>query len=90
MFEKTFKALSDPARREILKLLRTERMSAGEIADHFQMTNATIFYHLSILKDADLVYEEKEKNFVYYNLNISVFEQLMLYLKSFLGEDHEK
>ena len=68
-FAETFKALSDPLRREILTLLKTGRMSAGEIGSHFDMTGATVSYHLNILKKADLVYEEREKNFIYYNSN---------------------
>ena len=63
-FAETFKALSDPARREILLLLRDGRMSAGEIAGHFEMTGATVSYHLSVLKKADLVFETREKNFI--------------------------
>ena len=60
-FAETFKALSDPARREILLLLRDGRMSAGEIAGHIEMTGATVSYHLSVLKKADLVFETREK-----------------------------
>ena len=63
-FANTFKALSDPVRREILQLLKSGRMSAGEIGSHFDMTGATISYHLNILKKADLVWEAKEKNYV--------------------------
>ena len=65
-FADTFKALSDPARREILQLLKNGRMSAGEIGSHFHMTGATVSYHLKILKKADLIWETKEKNFIYY------------------------
>ena len=79
-FAETFKALSDPARREILLLLRDGRMSAGEIAGHFEMTGATVSYHLSVLKKADLVFETREKNFIYYELNTSVVEEVMLWL----------
>lgn len=79
-FGDTFKALSDPVRREILVMLKEGRMSAGEIAEHFDMTNATISYHLSVLKKADLVWETKEKNYIYYNLNTSVVEEMMLWL----------
>ena len=85
-FADTFKALSDPARREILVLLKNEVMSAGEIGSHFDMTGATISYHLGILKKADLVFESKEKNFVYYELNTSVVEELMLWLSELKGE----
>lgn len=80
-FAKTFKALSDPVRRDILVLLRGKgRMSAGDIAAHFDLTPATISYHLSQLKKADLIFESKEKNFVYYELNASVVEEVLLWL----------
>ena len=84
-FAETFKALSDPVRREILMLLRGGRMSAGEIVSHFDMTGATISYHLSILKKADLIFETKEKNFIYYTLNTSVVEEVMLWLSELKG-----
>lgn len=90
-FGNTFKALSDPVRREILVMLKEERMSAGEIAEHFDMTNATISYHLSVLKKADLVWETKEKNYIYYNLNTSVVEEMMLWLSELKGgKDDER
>lgn len=90
-FGETFKALSDPARREILTLLKGGRMSAGEIGSHFDMTGATVSYHLGILKKADLVFESREKNFIYYQLNTSVLESVMLWLADLKGEDdHEK
>ena len=85
-FAETFKALSDPVRREILLLLRKGRLSAGEISSHFDMTGATISYHLSILKKADLVYETREKNYIYYELNTSVVEEVMLWLSQLKGE----
>ena len=84
-FADTFKAMSDPVRREILMLLRSGRMSAGEIGSHFEMTGATISYHLNILKKAELVFESREKNFVYYDLNTSVVEELMLWLSELKG-----
>lgn len=85
MFQDTFKALSDPIRREILNLLKESSMSAGDIANKFDMTQATISYHLSILKKADLIRENKKKNFIFYELNASVFQEMMLYLKQFTG-----
>ncbi len=85
-FAETFKALSDPVRREILVLLKKGRMSAGDIGSHFNMTGATISYHLSILKRAELVFEQKEKNFIYYELNTSVVEEVMLWLSDLKGE----
>lgn len=84
-FAETFKALSDPVRREILLLLRQGRMSAGDIASHFDMTGATISYHLKTLKKADLVFETKEKNYIYYTLNTSVVEEVMLWLSELKG-----
>ncbi|MBQ6567880.1 MAG: winged helix-turn-helix transcriptional regulator [Treponema sp.] len=82
-FADTFKALSDPVRRKILELLKGGRLSAGEIASRFDMTGATISYHLSVLKKADLLRESREKNFIYYELNASVFEELMLWFSQF-------
>ncbi len=84
-FADTFKALSDPARREILELLKGKRLSAGEIASHFDMTGATISYHLNVLKKADLIWETREKNFIYYELNASVLEEIMLWLSDLRG-----
>ena len=84
-FAETFKALSDPVRREILKMLKEGRMSAGDIGSHFDMTGATISYHLSILKKADLVFETKEKNYIFYELNTSVIEEVMLWLSELKG-----
>lgn len=89
-FAETFKALSDPARREILLMLREGKMSAGDIASHFDMTGATVSYHLSVLKKADLVYEAKQKNFVFYELNTSVFEEIMLWFAQFKGENSDE
>ncbi len=85
-FADTFKALSDPVRREILQLLKSGMLSAGEIGSHFDMTGATVSYHLKILKKADLVCETKVKNYVYYELNTSVVEELLLWLKDLKGE----
>lgn len=84
-FAETFKALSDPVRREILMILREGSLSAGEIGAHFDMTGATISYHLRILKKAGLVFEKKEKNFIYYTLNTSVVEEVMLCLSELKG-----
>ena len=91
-FPGTFRALSDPIRRDILLMLRSGRMSAGEIAARFDLTGATVSYHLSILKKAGLLFETREKNFIYYELNISVFEELMLWISQFMEvkDDEEK
>ena len=84
-FAETFKALSDPARREILQLLKNGKLSAGEISSHFDMTGATISYHLSVLKKADLVWETKVKNYVFYELNTTVVEEVLLWLTELTG-----
>ena len=91
-FAETFKALSDPVRREILQLLNNGKMSAGEIGSHFDMTGATISYHLSVLKKADLVWETKVKNYVFYELNTTVVEEVLLWLTELKGgnENDEK
>ncbi|MBF7095910.1 autorepressor SdpR family transcription factor [Alkalibacter mobilis] len=86
-FRKTFKALSDPVRLEILKMLKNGRMSAGDIASKFDITNATVSYHLSLLKQADLIYETKIKNFIYYELNTTVFDDLVIWIKQFSKEE---
>lgn len=89
-FPETFKALSDPIRREILVMLKDGKMSAGEIAEHFDMTGATISYHLSQLKKAGLIFESKYKNFIYYEINISVFEEVMLWFTQFGGKNENE
>ena len=88
-FAETFKALSDPVRRRILELLKNERLSAGEIGSLFDMTGATISYHLKILKKAELIFENKEKNYIYYTLNTSVVEEVMLWLSELKGGNHD-
>ena len=85
-YSETFKALNDPVRRQILTMLKKGRMSAGDISKTFSMTQATVSYHLKLLKEADLVFEEKEKNFVYYSLNASVIEEAMLWLADLKGD----
>ena len=90
-FAQTFKAMSDPARREILMMLKDGTLSAGEIAARFEMTGATVSYHLSILKKADLIKETKYKNFIYYELNTSVSEEMMMWLSQLQGgKEHDK
>lgn len=86
-FAETFKALSDPARRQILELLKKGPLSAGEIGSHFDMTGATISYHLKILKQADLIFESREKNYIYYQLNASVLEEILLWVSALKGGD---
>ena len=82
----TLKALSDPIRREILNLLKSGRMSAGDIADHFPVTGASISRHLSVLKDADLIRDTRAGKFIYYDLNASVLEEIMLWITDLKGE----
>ncbi len=82
-FANTFKVLSDPVRRDILVMLKNGRMSAGDISSRFDLTAATISYHLAQLKKANLVFETKEKNFIFYDLNTSVLEELMLWVTQF-------
>ncbi|MBY0084025.1 autorepressor SdpR family transcription factor [Brevibacillus sp. M2.1A] len=78
-----FKALSDPTRRKILDLLREKDMTAGEIADHFQMTKPSISHHLSLLKQAQMVYDERKGQNIYYSLNTTVFQDLLKWFIQF-------
>lgn len=87
--ELTFKALSDVNRREILRLLRQGSLNAGELAEHFEMTSATLSYHLALLKKAGLIVEKREKNFRQYSLNTSVFEEVLAYVYSFQSKKEE-
>jgi DNA-binding transcriptional ArsR family regulator len=80
----TFKALSDPTRREILNLLRGKSLSAGEIGAHFQMSGATVSHHLSVLKSADLISDRHEGKYIYYDLNLSVFEEVLNWFQDFM------
>ncbi|MCK1165070.1 autorepressor SdpR family transcription factor [Streptococcus uberis] len=89
-FAQTFKALSDPIRRDILTLLKDGQISAGDIANQFDLAQASISYHLMILKKADLIQETKVKNFIYYDINTSVLEDIMIWLKEIKGDSkHE-
>ena len=80
-----FKVLSDKQRRDILVMLKDGRMSAGDIADRLGVTPAALSYHLKLLKNADLVMEYKNKNYVYYEINTTVFDELILWIKQFGG-----
>lgn len=82
----TMKALSDPIRREILNMLKKGKMSAGEIAEHFDVTGASISRHLSVLKEADLIRDDREGKYIFYELNASVLEEVMLWIKDLKGE----
>ena len=86
--QNTLKALSDPIRREILNLLKKGRMSAGDIVEHFDVTGASISRHLSVLKDADLIRDKREGKYIYYELNASVLEEIMLWIADLKGEDN--
>ncbi|MBQ8322052.1 MAG: winged helix-turn-helix transcriptional regulator [Clostridia bacterium] len=81
----TMRALADPIRREILNILRAGRMSAGEICEHFDVTGASISRHLSVLKDADLIRDTREGKFIFYELNTSVLEDVMLWISQLKG-----
>ena len=82
----TLKAISDPVRRDILELLKKKRMSAGEIAEKFNLTQATVSYHLSQLKKAELIEESKWKNYIYYELSVSVFEDVLTWIYGLGGK----
>ena len=86
----TLKALADPIRREILHLLKSGRMSAGEISEHFPVTDASVSRHLSVLKEADLIRDTREGKFIYYDLNVSVLEEIMLWIKDLKGDDNNE
>ena len=85
--QNTMKALSDPIRREILGLLKSGRSSAGEIAEKFPVSGAAISKHLSVLKDADLIRDAREGKFIYYELNTSVLEEVMLWITGLKGDE---
>lgn len=84
---KTMKALSDPTRRTILNYLKDGSMTAGEISSQFDMAPATISHHLSILKKADLINEQRHKNYIYYSINTSVLEEVLLWISSLKGDE---
>lgn len=85
--QNTLRALADPIRREILNLLKNGTLSAGEIVEHFEVTGASVSRHLSILKEADLIRDERKGKFIYYELNASVLEEIMLWLAELKGEN---
>lgn len=84
--QNTLKALADPTRREILNLLKSGKRSAGEICDHFDITAAAISRHLSVLKDADLIEDTRDGKFIFYELNASVLEEILLWITELKGE----
>ena len=87
--QNTLRALSDPIRREILNLLKGGRMAAGDIVDHFDVTGASISRHLSVLKEADLIRDKREGKFIFYELNASVLEEIMLWIAELKGDNSD-
>ena len=84
--QRTLKALSDPIRREILNLLKSGPMAAGDIAARFDVTGAAVSRHLSVLKEAELIQDKRDGKFIYYELNASVLEEIMLWITELKGE----
>ena len=87
--QNTLRALSDPTRREILNLLKQGRMAAGDIVERFEVTGASISRHLSVLKDADLIRDKREGKYIYYELNTSVLEEVLLWVSDLKGENKD-
>ena len=85
----TLKAISDPVRRNIVELLKEDKKSAGELASEFNLSGATVSYHLTQLKKAGLILESRHKNFIYYELNASVFEEVLVWIYGLGGKDNE-
>ncbi len=86
--QQTLRALADPIRREILNLLKNGRLSAGDITDHFDVTAASISRHLSVLKEADLIRDTREGKYIFYELNASVLEEILLWISELKGESN--
>ncbi len=87
--QKTLKALADPIRRDILNMLKKGPLSAGEIAARFSVTDASISRHLSVLKDADLIRDDRKGKFIYYEINVSVLEETLLWISGLKGENED-
>ena len=85
----TLKAISDPVRRNILEMLKEEKKSAGELASEFNLSGATVSYHLTQLKKASLILESRQKNFIYYELNASIFEEVLVWIYGLGGKNDE-
>ena len=85
----TLRALSDPTRREILNLLKKGSMSAGDLCSHFDMTAAAVSRHLAVLKEAELVRDKRDGKFIYYTLNASVLEEILLWLTDLKGDEND-
>lgn len=87
----TLQALADPTRREILNLLKQSRMSAGEISNHFSISGAAVSRHLSVLKEADLIRDKRDGKYIYYELNATVLEEILLWISELKGgKDHDQ
>ena len=84
-FQQTLKAISDPTRREILNLLKEGPMSAGEIGEHFETSGATLSHHLSILKEAGLILDERDGKYIYYELNMTVLDEILSWMTQLRG-----
>ena len=89
-FQETFKALSDPTRREILRLLRDRAKTAGEIGSHFDMTAATISHHLAVLREAGLISDQRRGKYIYYELNLSVLDEITGWIAGLKGDRHNE
>ena len=87
--QNTLRALSDPIRRDILNLLKSGRMSAGDIVDRFDVSGAAISRHLAVLKEADLIRDRREGKFIFYELNASVLEEIMLWITDLRGDNND-
>ena len=88
--QNTLRALSDPVRREILNMLKDGRMSAGDIVSRFEISGAAISRHLSVLKEADLIFDTRNGKFIYYELNTSVLEEILLWISQLKGENEDE
>ena len=86
--QETMRALADPTRREILNLLKGGRLSAGEITEHFPMTAAAVSRHLSVLRQADLIRDKREGKYIFYQINTSVLEEMLLWISALKGENN--
>ena len=84
--QNTLKALSDPTRREILSMLKKGKLSAGEIVEKFSVSGAAVSRHLSVLKEADLITDQRDGKYIYYELNASVLEEIMLWITELKGD----
>ncbi len=88
--QKTMKAIADPTRRTILDMLKKRSLSAGEIAENFEMSMPAVSKHLNVLKDADLIRDRRDGKYIYYELNASVLDEVLLWLSDFRGDENEK